>query len=874
MSSLLKRVLDLSCNKFVEACAGAGKTFALSKRYCAILDEFTKPDKNRDTDNRPGVQNILVITFTKKATAEMSADIYKDLNTLLNRDEIESMKDQGIDLGKNIINAPDEDITWLRATFSQNSISTIDSFCTRILRENADILGIDPEFSLTEAAEYKRRFYSCLEDFLKQNSRDLNNDLKTILEKVSLSRIYSLFDRVHSSYQFLDDRFSDLESMSEDDIYNEWCRLYTPDFDNEKVLNEFNRISCFADSLVTDPDDSGIKWLRSLKTKLAGLPEDDPSKKTYVLTELIPMLFTKSGGYMSRIPGSKKKWDNDEEITEYKNSVTALIDYLREPLPVYIVLQTPNKYDRISIAVIKSLISLYREFSTELSTIQKTHNYLGFNDVIILAGKLLKENPAVRKRYSEKYKHIMIDEFQDTNYPRWDIIRLIASDENNRLRTSGLFIVGDKKQSVYRFNQADVEVVDTVKKEFDSVRDPGDDVFIDLNDNYRASGAYIDNVINPLFSEVFQIDEDHERKPYEAEFNPTHLAGKIKDRESISAKTKTTCSLRVSLIEKEDRDKNDIGALNTALAVKELLEWGDECGLTGMDQPVIGVLLRKFTNIQSYLKIFQKYGIPFEIVSGRNLFHQQETYDLFHLISVLNNPNDDLALLGLLRSPVFCIPDKKIHRIRKGLKINGASLYSLITRDPELRRISDKINIWRDAARLRPLDRLIEDIISSDHREFGYYSEAGGKQKIANIDKLIGIIHSVSSKGSSLRDVCEYFRYNISNNPDTAQAGSKNNAPVQILTIHKSKGLEFPAVVIPELNTSGSGQGPVLPFGKINDHRTDEEHFECSISLTGDDDQKLGQGIINGLRYYEELRDEAEDKRLFYVAITRAKYRA
>jgi len=71
MSSLLKRVLDLSSNKFVEACAGAGKTFALSKRYCAILDEFTKPDKNRNTDNRPGVQNILVITFTKKATAEI-----------------------------------------------------------------------------------------------------------------------------------------------------------------------------------------------------------------------------------------------------------------------------------------------------------------------------------------------------------------------------------------------------------------------------------------------------------------------------------------------------------------------------------------------------------------------------------------------------------------------------------------------------------------------------------------------------------------------------------------------------------------------------------------------------------------------------------
>ncbi len=870
MSSLLNRILDLSCNKFVEACAGAGKTFALSKRYCAIIDDFIEKNSySTGNDDRLGIENILVITFTKKATAEMAEDIYHDLNKLLNREEIENVHG----LGKNLVKASEKDITWLRATFSRNAISTIDSFCARILRENADTLGLDPEFSVIEPAEYKRRFDLCLNDYLQKKSREHDNDLRILLEYQSINRLYLLFNNVHKHLQFIAERLSKLETMSEDAVFKEWLSLYTPDIETEKVIDMFRKIADYSEIIGTDPEDAGYVWLQRLNDILTAIPEECEARKQYVLTDLIPVLFTIRGKYKSprSVPGNKNNWSDRTAFSEFKDHVRELLVYLKDMVPEFLVLQTPNKNDRISINVIRSLLTLYREFSGILAENQRMNNYLGFNDIIILAGKLLKEHPSIRSKYSKKFKHIMIDEFQDTNYPRWDIIRMIASDDNGNLHSNGLFIVGDKKQSVYRFNQADVEVVDTVKEEFKTVMKAGDDVFIELNENYRASTEYIDNVINPVFSEVFQVSKDYQKMPYEADFAKTKPAGPQNEKIEITSKTENPCSIRISL-----SDKNDpihAGALNTALAVKELLEWGNKCGLAEKDEAFVGVLLRRFTNIQNYLRIFQEYSIPFEIVSGRHLYNQQETHDLFHLVSILYNPHDDLALLGLLRSPVFCLPDKTIHKLRQNSPKQECSLYKQISSDPDLKRITDSIDCWRDAVRIRPLDRLLEDILSTDHRELGYYSEAGGKQRIANIDKIIGIIHGISSRGAGLREVFEYLRYSISHDPDSAQAGTGENAPVQILTIHKSKGLEFPAVVIPELNTAGGINDNVLPFGKIKENNSGNEHFELSIPITAEDDISLGQGIVNGLKYYESLRDVAEDKRLFYVALTRAKYR-
>ena len=173
----LKRALDLTTNKFVSACAGAGKTYALSKRYCKILDDFTKQNTGKPKSEWLGAKNILVITFTKKAATEMSGRIYQDLNVLLNGKEIKGLKEQGIILGENIRNASEEYKRWLRSTFSQNHISTIDGFCSKILRENAVHAGIDPKFRVLEEAQSGRIFDETLHDFIQKKSNNFDDNL-------------------------------------------------------------------------------------------------------------------------------------------------------------------------------------------------------------------------------------------------------------------------------------------------------------------------------------------------------------------------------------------------------------------------------------------------------------------------------------------------------------------------------------------------------------------------------------------------------------------------------------------------------------------------------------------------------------------------
>ena len=246
----------------------------------------------------------------------------------------------------------------------------------------------------------------------------------------------------------------------------------------------------------------------------------------------------------------------------------------------------------------------------------------------------------------------MVDEFQDTNELRWEIVKMIASDKEGNLRPKGLFIVGDHKQSIYRFNQADVEVMNTAQsallpKEVQNSPDSAEreDALINFNDNYRASKNFISHVINFIFPQLMPDANTSEIRSYEAAFEATNYPRNNASVPEIAERTPVCCDLRATINEAQEVEEY-LPALNTALMLKDLLKWAEENNLTKTGKPVVGVLLRNFNNIQHYLRVLQQYEIPFEIVSGKNLFQQQETYDLFHLISVLINPFDDPALVG------------------------------------------------------------------------------------------------------------------------------------------------------------------------------------------------------------------------------------
>ncbi|HHE39019.1 MAG TPA: hypothetical protein ENL20_10680, partial [Candidatus Cloacimonetes bacterium] len=1018
--SPLKKSLDLSTNKFVSACAGAGKTFALSKRYCKILDEFTKQNLSRQKSNWLGVKNILVITFTNKAAAEMSGRIYEDLNILLNGNEIKGLKKQGIELGENIRKTSDQYKRWLRSTFSQNYISTIDGFCSRILRENAYQIGIDPKFKTFEDVQTEQIFDETLKDFIQQKSEQFDDNLKVLLDHTSVYKIRHFIKYLFENRAFVQD-WIDFIQKDEKEIKEKWSEDYTPDCDINFLRQIFADIENYSQYYSAPDNDKGIIIFDALKQSFPKLDAtaSNKEKQRIILAEILPLFQTGKGTYYKSITSWKKSnWENKSIYQKFKGIVINFCNYLREELPENEILKAPNEYDFKAIPVLKSLVSFYEEFAETLWQKQLELNFLNFDDIILKAKELL-QNDKIRQRYSSQFQHIMVDEFQDTNDVRWEIIKLLgrtcecsrneifAMFENNSheehedarrnevinnehsenehsenehsefkyyedkhseelrtfgsLREVGIFIVGDKKQSIYRFNQADVEVMNRAEEEL--THSEKKNVIISFNDNFRSSKDFIDCVINPLFSRIMPIA----KKPFEAEFEPTTFNENNKSEKSIAEKTDIVCSLQAVYSDKNTskEDLKHLSALNAVTIAQEYLKWAKEVKLE--EKVVIGVLLRKFTNIQNYLKVFQEQDIPFEIIGGRGLFQQQEAFDLFHFVSVLINPFDDLALIGLLRSPFFAISDKQIHHLKNRKK--EQSVFSFMKGSAEFEEIVQIIQTWRKDAQILSLDVLLQKILSeASHKEFlsnkirkvecrndaarsglsefaneenmqeklckgggnelseffneenmqeklrkgggnelseslneenleeklrkgddpdnsdfvstrrfayesnkirfGYFSEIGGAQRIANIEKILNILSELSLEGSSLKNVYNFFKFQIENNNDTSQSETPSTAKVQILSIHRSKGLEFPVVIIPEMNSQTKSDSSPISHGRI----IRDGRIEVGISLDEEgESQKMN--LLNSVKKQAKLETEAEDKRHFYVAVTRAKYR-
>jgi len=178
----LNKVFDLSRNVFIEACAGAGKTWLLSKRYAAVMDDYARQHARNPEAPLRDAANILVITFTRKAADEMSGRIYADLNQLLNNQTLENVPEH---FGTHLRQADQQYKMHLRATFSRNAISTIDAFCARILREQAETLGIDPEFRIQDEADTQRMELETWLNFMQDRSRSQDENLKVLLDYLS-----------------------------------------------------------------------------------------------------------------------------------------------------------------------------------------------------------------------------------------------------------------------------------------------------------------------------------------------------------------------------------------------------------------------------------------------------------------------------------------------------------------------------------------------------------------------------------------------------------------------------------------------------------------------------------------------------------------
>ncbi|MBC8191000.1 MAG: UvrD-helicase domain-containing protein, partial [FCB group bacterium] len=856
MSIDLSKVFDLDKNVFIEACAGAGKTWLLSKRYSAIMNEFAK-SQDDSVHSPKDASNILVITFTRKAAAEMAGRIYEDLNKLLNDEPLENV-DAGF--GSYLRSASQKTKMHFRSTFSKNAISTIDSFCAQILREQAERLEIDPEFRIQDEADTQRMELETWEKYLGERSRSNDPDLQILLEHLSVWHISEYIKQFQSHAQLLTNWLKHQSSTPADQLQSEFIkRNPLPDVLDEieaALIQLVDRLP--PEEEILDTTNPQYLSLRDLLSFLKSPIEDDYryGLELFEFTRRIALTQNRSN-YLKNPSVLSSVWPEDFR-DELRSRLRAFKDKAELLVPYDTLMQDiPSRWDVNACLVNHHLAKFFMGYLEELNQRLRREGILSFNEVMLRTREVL-ENKEVAAIYGQRYQHILFDEFQDTNDVRWDIVRLIAEAGQGILRNHGLFIVGDTKQSIYRFTQADVQVMNRVRNIFAG----GGGWCLTADETYRSSQSYVSSVVNPLISSAFPGEKDRGKTElYETVFRKTSAAKSI-----LKANHKadiSRCSIHVVLDDEASRGY-PVDIIKTADMTHEWLNWIADHGLEPKRGPSIGILLRAFTPILEYIRIFTSRGIAFEVLSSKGLFKQQESYDIYHLISVLVNPLDDLALIGVLRSPFFVMKDADIQRLKD---VTGASSGSgwvwqgLQQLNPE---ICDSLRAWQQASAREPLDRLMDRIISEDERRLSWISETGGLLRLANLDRIIDTIHQLSLDGLGMREIHEYMKYQIQHG-DASQAELPGAARVQILTIHKAKGLEFPVVILPGMESPNPSNTSGIFIGR------DGINWQVGITLDS-------QHASHKTRMYERIKaqtkaeEEAEDKRLFYVAVTRAKY--
>ena len=856
MSIDLTKVFDLDRNVFIEACAGAGKTWLLSKRFAAIMDDFARQHAENPQLPRKDASNILVITFTRKAAAEMSGRIYSDLNQLLNDHDLEHVPEN---FGKHLRAASQSSKMHIRSTYSRNAISTIDSFCTQILRDQAENLDIDPEFRIQDEADTQRMELETWQSFLRERSRTADENLKILLQHLSVYHLSEYIKKLQSHSQLLAEWLDFQANQTPEALQSDFKSSHPlPDIVGQIEQLLIALVEGLPDVNETlDPEHPHYKNFKALLAFLSN-PIDDDYLHGLEIFEFVRRfaLTSTRANYLSRITIPSNVW-----TPEWKAEIgQRLKGFLAEVVPLLpfetLMGAIPGKADLDACLVQHHLSRFFQDYLEVLNQRLKREGVLSFNEVIVQTRKVLND-PEVAAHYGQRFSHILFDEFQDTNDLRWDIVRLIAQGGKASLRSRGLFIVGDTKQSIYRFNQADVQVMNRVR----SLIEQGGGWTLTADETFRSSQQLVSQVINPLISSAFpDADEQASLKLYETVFRPT-IAAKGSPLSAAEHEI-SRCVLSV-ILEDETTAGTSADILHTASLARDWLDWISEKNLEPGSGPSIGILLRSFTHILDYIRIFTDKGLEFEVLSSKGLFAQQESFDIYHFLSVLVNPLDDLALVGVLRSPFFVLRDAEIQRLRdqnSDHKGSGWVWNGLSQNYPE---IIKTLRSWQQATAREPVDRLISNILATDERRLGWLSETGGSLRLANLDQLILIIHQLSLDGLGLREIQEFFKFQIQHGDDS-QAELPGATRIQILTIHKAKGLEFPVVIIPDLQAPSPSEKSGIYIGR------EADKWQAGISIDSISESHK-TWMYERIKAQTKAEEEAEDKRLFYVSVTRAK---
>ena len=834
----------------VSAAAGSGKTAVLVER---IIDMITDPSDPVDADR------FLVVTYTRAAAGEMKERIGLRLEELLRDDPMnENLHRQQLLLGRAMI-------------------STIHSFCSDLVRKYFYILDIPSDFRIAEDGELTIIKNQAMQNVLERKYSEKDDNFENTVEVFSSVRDDAILQGiVLRLYEFLRSHpFPDAWIREKAAMYDLTKSAGETDW-GQTVINHSKMTACYIKVLT----DRSLELLQN-EPKLSESSFGDRIRDDEIFIghlidrlndgdweEIIHVLGTFTPGTL-RAPRGFADNEIKVAVSGYRNIVKKSIEDIKE----LFVRNNEECMDDIAdlAPVVKSLFEIMELFGEEYSRLKLERSLADFSDLEHWALKLLAKNTEngvvftdISKEVSSEYDYVMVDEYQDANTIQDTIFKAVSDNDRK------LFVVGDVKQSIYRFRQAMPEIFIERKNRYFPY-DPNERKYpakIILDMNFRSRSGVTDGVnfvFKNLMSEsVGDIDYTDEE---------ALVAGAKYDEDSGNAVSFHLLELENS--HTGDRDTEEARYIGTL--IRKMMAEEQITTKTGKRSPVYGDFCILMRGVKNHAPVFEeellKLGIPAVSETSDSFFGQHEVQVVLSLLRIIDNPAQDIPLAAVLMSPVFGFTADELAQFRAECK--EGSLYKLLLHQKNAGN-QKTIAFCETLERLRRISARVttDTLLNIIYNETSYpdiiSAHEDGEFKKNNLKMLVHYAKSYESSG--YRGVSGFIKFIDrlrENSCDLAAAQRKTELAadaVSIMTIHKSKGLEFPICILANINR------------KFNTDTRNEVllHNELGLGVRRKDDTLLCRytTMPREAVALEIKRNEiSEELRVLYVALTRAKER-
>jgi ATP-dependent helicase/nuclease subunit A len=833
-------------NLLISAAAGSGKTAVLVERIINLI-----------TKDKIDINKLLIVTFTNAAAGEMRERIGNAISKELEKTDFK-----------------DKHLRRQIPLLNKASISTIHSFCIEVVRKYFHLINIDPNFRIGDITETNIMKGESLEEIFEEEYRRENEEFVGLVERFGGNRediplqeiVLTLYEFIQSQpypQKWLKRKVLEFDLDMKSIYENSWYK---------EIINQINIGLSGAREMFLEAKDICNKPFGPIAYEEAansdiGLVHELMEAFKIDLDYFYKILSSVSYKRLGRV--SKDVDDNlKEEFKEIRQQGKDIVDDIRKNIlnksPKEFVENLKELYPCMAYLcdLVCDFEKLYKEKKNEKGIVD-------FNDLEHYALEILS-NREVAKEYERRFEYIFVDEYQDSNIVQETILNFIKRQDN-------MFMVGDVKQSIYRFRLADPSLFigkyENFSKDEDSLNKR-----IDLSKNFRSRKEVIDG-INYIFKNIMskvlgEIDYDEgaylyegfEKKPMEDSEIEVNLIDKKSSEEIID--------------EVEELEYTQIEAKVVAKRIKELLEKEiydykkEEYRKVQYNDMVI--LLRNTRNwAASYMEVLMEEGIPVYADTNSGYFETLEIDLFMNFLKVIDNKMQDIPLISVMKSPIGKFSVEELIKIRienkSGTFFHAVNSYIGEKKDDlseKCKAFISELDNWKKEAIYIPIDKFIDKL----YIETNYYNYIGsiprGIQRQANLRLLIDKAKQFES--TTIKGLFNFIKYvdklkNSSGDLGEAKSLGENDNVVRIMSIHKSKGLEFPVVFVGAMGKRFNLRDTNNPLLLHKDLGLGPKYVDPKMRIEMDTIAKIA--MKNRIKR-ESL---SEEMRVLYEALTRAK---